>query len=234
MTKLDDLERGPVTGRGFQFMPDMVSHGRGIYIHKTAHVETFASLGDNCIVWAMSYVMGGACIGTKCMLGQGVHVGTDVVIGNGCSIQNGAQVFTGVTLEDDVFLGPHCTFTNVLTPRAFQRAPVLKRTLVKRGASIGANATIVCGVTIGEYAMIGAGSVVTKDVQAHALVMGNPTRHQAWVCRCGNKLQQTHFARIDPSGASSARYACTTCTARYLSSDNVMYDVEGPADAPAP
>lgn len=216
--KLDDIERGPVTGRGFQLAPGMKSCGRSIYIHESAHVEDIEMLGDGCVVWAMAYVMGGARIGARCMLGQSVHIGTEVKIGDGCSIQNGAQVFTGVTLEDDVFLGPHVVFTNVLTPRAFQRAPKLKRTFVSRGASIGANATILCGVTIGKYAMVGAGSVVTKNAQPHTLVTGSPAKQTGWVCRCGIRV----YIKDDGTTPGQSTFSCV-CETVLLATYTPLY-----------
>jgi acetyltransferase-like isoleucine patch superfamily enzyme len=229
--KLNDIERRPATGEGFKFQPGMHSRGN-VYVHETARVEESAVLGDGTIVWAMAYVMGSSRIGARCMLGQGVHVGTLVTIGNGCSIQNGAQVFTGVTLEDDVFLGPHCTFTNVLTPRAFQRAPRLKRTLVKRGVSIGANATVLCGITIGEYAMIGAGAVVTKNVRPHALVVGNPAKETALVCRCGQRFPHISHAPTETTVVAP----CAACgqRTRFNFSQLWPYDLDRvePLDAP--
>ncbi|MBV8722050.1 MAG: N-acetyltransferase [Candidatus Eremiobacteraeota bacterium] len=159
----------------------------GLFSH--AAIDTPVEIGEGTQIWHYTHVMDGAKIGDKCTIGQGVHVAPGVVVGNGCAIQNGVQLFTGVTLEDDVFVGPCVVFTNVLTPRAFvSRKNDFRPTLVKRGASIGANATIVCGVTIGEYAMVGAGAVVTGDVLAYTLVVGNPARMHRFVCRCGGLL----------------------------------------------
>ena len=133
--------------------------------------------------------MPGAALGARCVLGQNVMIGPGVRLGDGVKVQNNVSVYAGVTLEDDVFCGPSCVFTNVLTPRAFvERKDEFLPTLVRRGASIGANATIVCGVTIGAYAMIGAGAVVTRDVPDHALVVGNPARALGWVSRSGERL----------------------------------------------
>ena len=145
-----------------------------------------------------------AQIGARCTVGEGVHIGPRVIIGNGCKIQNGAQLFEGVELLDDVFIGPHVVFTNVMHPRAHvNRRAEFKPTRVGRGASIGANATILCGVTIGQYAMIGAGSVVTQDVLPHALVLGNPARASGrWVCRCGEVLLHLQCPRCN------AKYNC--------------------------
>lgn len=155
-----------------------------LYPH--ALIEPPVEIGEGTQIWHFVHIMLGARIGKKCTVGDGVHIAGGVVIGDGCSIQNGAQLFTGVTLEDDVFVGPHVVFTNVVNPRAFlDRKNDFRPTLVKRGASIGANATVRCGVTIGEYAMIGAGAVVTKDVPAHTAWIGNPAKFLYQVCRCG-------------------------------------------------
>lgn len=158
-------------------------------IHPTAIVEPGARVGAGTRIWHWTHVMPGAQIGARCSLGQGCFVGGAVRIGDGCRIQNGVSLYDGVTLEDDVFLGPSCAFTNVEHPRAHvARKPAYATTRVARGATIGANATIVCGVSIGAYAMIGAGAVVTRDVAAHALVLGVPARHAGWACRCGETL----------------------------------------------
>jgi UDP-2-acetamido-3-amino-2,3-dideoxy-glucuronate N-acetyltransferase len=158
-------------------------------IHETADVEPGAVVSRTAVIWRHAHVSGGVRIGENCVIGEGVHIGPYVQISSGCKIQNGAQLFEGVTLEDDVFVGPHVVFTNVRTPRAFiNRRAEFKPTLVKHGASIGANATIICGVTIGEYAMVGAGAVVTHNVVPHSLVAGMPAEHIGWVCRCGRHL----------------------------------------------
>ena len=157
--------------------------------HRSAVIDEGATVGDGTRIWHFSHVLTGSVIGENCVLGQNVVVGPDVTIGNGCKIQNNVSVYKGVTLEDDVFCGPSAVFTNVLTPRAFiERKSEFLPTLVKRGASIGANATIVCGVVIGEYAMVGAGAVVTADVPPHALVVGCPARFMDWVGRSGERL----------------------------------------------
>lgn len=155
-----------------------------------ARVDIPCEIGDDTNIWRNTHISAGAVIGSNCMIGQGVHVGPGVKIGDGCRIQNGAQLFEGVTLEENVFIGPHVVFTNVLTPRAHvKRADAFDLTTVRRGASIGANSTILCGIEIGEYAMVGAGTVVTKPVIRHALVHGNPAHHHGgWVCVCGEKL----------------------------------------------
>ena len=159
------------------------------FIHETAIVDAGAEIGEGTKIWHFVHVLKGVTIGRNCVAGQNVMIGPDVTIGDGCKIQNNVALYKGVTLEDDVFCGPSCVFTNVLTPRAFvERKDEFSPTLVRRGATIGANATIVCGVTIGAYAMIGAGAVVTKDVPDHALVVGNPSRHLGWVSRTGDRL----------------------------------------------
>ncbi len=159
------------------------------FIHETAVIDGDVAIGANTKIWHFAHVLGGSRIGERCVIGQNVAIGPDVQIGNGCKIQNNVSVYKGVTLQDDVFCGPAMVFTNVLTPRAHvERKSEFSPTLVKRGATLGANCTIVCGHTIGEYAMVGAGAVVTKDVAAHALVLGNPARRAGWVSRTGERL----------------------------------------------
>jgi UDP-2-acetamido-3-amino-2,3-dideoxy-glucuronate N-acetyltransferase len=157
--------------------------------HRSAVIDEGAIIGDGTKIWHFCHVMTGSVIGEKCVLGQNVVIGPDVTIGNGCKIQNNVSIYKGVTIEDDVFCGPSAVFTNVRNPRAFiERKNEFRTTLVRRGASIGANATIVCGTAIGEYAMIGAGAVVTADVPAYALVVGCPARFSSWVSRSGERL----------------------------------------------
>jgi UDP-2-acetamido-3-amino-2,3-dideoxy-glucuronate N-acetyltransferase len=192
--------------------------GRGIQAHATAVIECrWNDIGDDTKIWHFTHVMAGADIGKNCMLGQGVHVGPGVHIGDGCRIQNGAQLFDGVVLEDNVFVGPCVVFTNVKTPRAFvKRASAFDRIVVKRGASIGANATILPGVTIGEYAMVGAGAVVADHVSAHGIVLGNPARWRGWVCECGEVLS------YPPDVAA----ACPSCHARYTTAGDTLKRLE--------
>ncbi|MFO8108933.1 MAG: acyltransferase [Thermoplasmata archaeon] len=159
--------------------------------HPSAYVEEGAEIGDNTSIWHFVHVREKAKIGENCNLGKDVYIDTEVEIGDNVKIQNGVSVYKGVTIEDDVFLGPHMTFTNDRYPRANSRGWDLAKTLVKKGASIGAHATIISGVTIGEYAMVGAGTVVTKDVPDFALVMGNPAVLKGFVCYCGRKLDET-------------------------------------------
>ena len=161
----------------------------GHFVHETALVDTGVEIGAGTRIWHFSHILGNTRIGENCVFGQNCSVGPDVVIGNGCKFQNNVSVFKGVTIEDDVFCGPSMVFTNVMTPRAhIERKDEFSRTLVRRGASIGANATIICGNEIGAYSMIGAGAVVTKDVPAHALVVGNPAQRIGWVSRSGDRL----------------------------------------------
>lgn len=157
------------------------------FVHETAEISKGAVIGKNTKIWHQSQVREGAKIGENCIVSKCVYIDFDVKIGNNVKIQNGVSVYHGVEIEDDVFLGPHMTFTNDLYPRAFNSNWELVNTLVKKGASIGANATIVCGTTIGEYAMIGSGAVVTKNVPAYGLVLGNPARLTGFVCKCGRK-----------------------------------------------
>lgn len=160
-----------------------------VFIHETALVDDGATIGDGSKIWHFVHVLGGTEIGSGCVLGQNVMAGPNVKIGDGCKIQNNVSLYAGVTLEEDVFCGPSCVFTNVMTPRAFvERKSEFLPTLVRKGASIGANATIICGVTVGRFAMIGAGAVVTKDVPDHALVVGNPAQPMGWVSRSGERL----------------------------------------------
>ncbi len=161
----------------------------GPVIHATAIVDEGAQIGDGTRVWHWVHVSSQARIGERCSLGQGVYVGNDVVIGNNVKIQNNVSVYDAVSLEDDVFCGPSMVFTNVYNPRsAVARKDAYRRTLVRRGATLGANCTIVCGTTVGEYAFVGAGAVVNKDVPAYALMVGVPARQIGWISRYGERL----------------------------------------------
>ena len=160
------------------------------FIHPTAIVDPGAQIGEGTKIWHFCHVMPTAIIGSNCIIGQNVYVDNNASVGNGVKIQNNVSVYNGVILEDDVFVGPSAVFTNVTNPRSFiERKTEFKNIRVKKGASIGANATIVCGITIGEYAFVGAGAVVTKDVMPYALVMGNPARQKGWISVQGHKLE---------------------------------------------
>ena len=173
--------------------------------HPTAIIDPGAQIGDGTRIWHWVHICSGAKIGANCSLGQNVYVGNKVVIGNNVKIQNNVSVYDDVTLEDDVFCGPSMVFTNVINPRShIPRKHDYRQTLVRRGATIGANATIVCGRVIGEYAFIGAGAVITKDVPAYALMLGNPARQAGWMCQCGERLPTT-----------GDDLSCAACGSRY-------------------
>jgi len=171
-------------------------------IHPSAIVDAGAQIGDGTRVWHWVHVCGGARIGAGCSLGQNVYVGNDVVIGNNVRIQNNVSVYDSVRLDDDVFCGPSMVFTNVYNPRsAIDRKKEYRPTLVRRGATLGANCTLVCGITVGEYAFVGAGAVVNRDVEPYALMMGVPARRRGWMCRCGVQLKGNGRLRCE-CGAS--------------------------------
>jgi UDP-2-acetamido-3-amino-2,3-dideoxy-glucuronate N-acetyltransferase len=172
------------------------------FIHETAVVDEDVALGDGSEVWHFAHVCARARIGARCVLGQNVYVGPGVRIGAGVRVQNNVSVYEGVEIEDDVFLGPSCAFTNVSRPRAaFPRKGQFEATRVRRGATVGANATVVCPVELGAHCMIGAGAVVTRDVPAYALVVGAPARRVGWVCACGERLPDG----AEPGCAASGR-----------------------------
>jgi UDP-2-acetamido-3-amino-2,3-dideoxy-glucuronate N-acetyltransferase len=161
----------------------------GAFVHPSAYVDDGATIGAGSKVWHFVHVLPGCAIGRNVVLGQNVMAGPNVRIGDNCKIQNNVSLYEGVELEDDVFCGPSCVFTNVINPRAaVSRKSEFRKTLVKRGATVGANATILCGITIGEFAFIGAGAVVTRDVVPHALMVGAPARRTGWMSRAGEKL----------------------------------------------
>ena len=173
-------------------------------IHPSAIIDAGVELGEDTRVWHFVHVSQGATVGAGCVLGQNVFIGRGVTLGDGVRVQNNVSVYQGVEIADDVFLGPSCVFTNVLNPRAHvERKDEFRMTRVGRGATVGANATIVCGHDVGDYAMVGAGSVVTHHVSPHALVYGNPARRQGWVCRCGEIL------------SAESRQRCPSCGDRY-------------------
>lgn len=159
------------------------------FAHESCYVDNNVNIGEDTKIWHFSHILNGSTIGKKCSFGQNCVVGPNVNIGNGVKVQNNISIYEGVEVEDDVFLGPSMVFTNVINPRAFIiRKEEFKKTLLKKGCSIGANATVVCGVTIGEYALIGSGAVVNKDVKPYALMVGVPARQIGWVSKAGNTL----------------------------------------------
>jgi len=159
------------------------------FVHDTAIIDQGAQIGNNSKIWHFTHVMGSAHIGQNCNIGQNVYIDKNVIIGNGVKIQNNVSVYANVTIEEDCFLGPSMVFTNVMNPRAFvERKTEFKNTLVKKGCSIGANATIVCGTTLGEYSFVGAGTVVTKDVPNFAIMVGVPAKQIGWMSKHGEKL----------------------------------------------
>jgi UDP-2-acetamido-3-amino-2,3-dideoxy-glucuronate N-acetyltransferase len=179
------------------------------FVHASSFVDEGAQIGAGTKIWHFCHIMGTAWIGERCNIGQNVLVASDVRIGNNVKIQNNVSLYTGVAIEDDVFLGPSMVFTNVINPRShISRKNEYKATLVKRGASVGANATLVCGVTLGQYCFVGAGAVVTRDIPAYALVFGSPARVRGWVCQCGGRLE------FIPQGESDAA-VCKDCGDRY-------------------
>ena len=187
----------------------------GYYVHPSAVVDDGAQIGEGTKIWHFVHLMPGARLGRGCVVGQGCFIG-NVTIGDGVRIQNNVSVYDGVTLEDYVFAGPSCVFTNVMNPRAeFERKDAFQPTLVKRGATIGANATIVCGVTIGEYAFIGAGAVIRTDIARHAVMVGVPARQIGWRCVCGERIAEK----------ASIALVCDSCGRRYEVADDGLHEL---------
>lgn len=178
------------------------------FVHPSSFVDEGASIGENTKIWYFCHIQNGSKIGKNCSLGQNVNISKNVIIGDSCKIQNNVSIYEGVELENEVFCGPSCVFTNDLTPRAkYPKAHSnYRKTLIKKGASIGANATIVCDITIGEYAMIGAGAVVTCDVPAHSLMLGVPAKQRGWACECGQILKQIR----------ENKFECPDCKRKYI------------------
>jgi UDP-2-acetamido-3-amino-2,3-dideoxy-glucuronate N-acetyltransferase len=189
------------------------------FAHESSYVDDGAQIGAGTKIWHFSHVMPGAVIGERCNLGQNVVVMPGTRIGNNVKIQNNVSIYEGVELEDDVFCGPSCVFTNVINPRSHvSRKHEYKATKVGRGSTIGANATIVCGVTLGEYAFVGAGAVVTSDVPAYGLMVGVPARRVGWTCQCGERLR-TPAPRSD----------CDACGAGYQEENGVLRQIVAPS-----
>ena len=188
----------------------------GYFVHESSFVDMPCQIGDGTKVWHFSHVMKDCTIGERCNIGQNVVISPQVTIGNNVKIQNNVSVYTGCVLEDDVFCGPSMVFTNVINPRSHVvRRDEYKTTLVRKGASLGANSTIVCGITIGRYAFIGAGAVVTRDVPDYGLIYGNPAKLRGWVCACGVKLPFTNAA-----GQENGH--CPDCGLKYQRNDAVV------------
>lgn len=180
------------------------------FVHESSYIDEPCDIGEGTKIWHFSHVMSNCEIGKYCNIGQNVVISPNVILGNNVKIQNNVSVYTGVICEDDVFLGPSCVFTNVINPRSFiERKSEYRKTTVKKGASIGANATIVCGHDIGEYAFIGAGCVVTKNIPDYALVVGNPSKIIGYVCKCGNRLD-----------FKDNETTCSSCHKKYEMTDN--------------
>ena len=199
-----------------QPVPILQDKKNSFFVHPTTVVDEGCDIGQGTKIWHFSHILKGSKIGRKCTLGQNVVLGPSVTIGNNVKIQNNVSVYEGVTLEDDVFCGPSMAFTNVFNPRStIPRMGEMRKTLVKKGATIGANATIVCGNTIGRYAFIGAGAVVTKSVPDYALIMGNPGRLSGWMCKCGTKLT-----------FNTNRATCGACGTKYSKKNGAVSDID--------
>jgi acetyltransferase-like isoleucine patch superfamily enzyme len=176
-----------------------------IFIHDTAEVSGDAKIGNGSKIWHHSQIREESVIGENCIIGKGVYIDHHVVIGNNVKIQNYVSIYNGVVLEDDVLLAPNCTFTNDLYPRSFNNEWKITPTLIKKGASIGANSTILCGITIGEFSMIGIGSTVTSDTLPHSLMVGNPARLKNFICKCGSELKRQNYTNY------KIGFKCNSC-----------------------
>jgi len=214
--RLDSM--APIVGSLSPITHSPSPDSQNYFVHESSYVDDGVEIGGGTKIWHFSHVLSGSRIGENCNIGQNVVIGPEVNIGNGCKIQNNVSIYKGVTLEDEVFCGPSMVFTNVYNPRsAIRRMDELRPTLVKKGASIGANATVLCGITIGCYSLIGAGAVVLKDVPDYALVVGNPGKQKGWMCECGVQIS------FEKEGA-----ACETCGQRYSRVDQDRIEAATP------
>lgn len=197
----------------------------GYYRHETSFVDDGAEIGEGTRIWHFSHILAGARVGRNCVIGQNVCIERGAVIGDGCKIQNNVSIYTGVTLEEGVFCGPSCVFTNVYNPRAFiERKHEYRQTLVKKGATIGANATIVCGATIGRYALVAAGALVRENVPDYAVVAGMPARRTAWACKCGTSLKA--------GKEGNTPLTCAYCGNEYVLADGSLHPFKEIGDYP--
>lgn len=191
------------------------------FVHESSYIDEPVTIGEGSKIWHFCHLMKGAVIGKRCNLGQNVFVGSRVTIGNNVKIQNNVSVYDDVHIEDDVFCGPSMVFTNVLNPRShIPRKHEYQKTVVKKGASIGANATVVCGITIGRFAFIGAGAVVTRDVPAYALMVGVPARQTGWMCHCGVRLA------LPITSNTVMEAQCSICGSQYRLADDELIPIE--------
>lgn len=190
---------------------------KNVQVHPSSMIGNNVRLGEGTRIWQFCNVMDNVRVGSNCNIGQNVYLEEGVVIGNNVKIKNNVSIYKGVTCENDVFLGPACVFTNVIHPRSFiERKNEFRTTLIKMGATIGANATIICGHTIGKYAMIGAGTVLVRDAKDYELIIGNPGKHNGFVCKCGESLME-----------SEQLFKCKSCHCEYIISNNNMVNSEG-------
>ncbi len=207
-------------------MSNRITSLEGVRIHETAWVDAPAEIGSGTRIWHFCHVQSGVRIGKNCTLGQNVNIANEVIIGNNVKIQNNVSVYTGCIIEDDVFLGPSCVLTNVTNPRAqVNRRSMYEKTLIRRGASVGANATIVCGITLGQYCFVAAGSVVTRSVPDYALMVGSPARQAGWMSRHGFKL---------PAPDADGIMSCPESGLRYEKKGGILRCLDIPEDEPLP
>jgi UDP-2-acetamido-3-amino-2,3-dideoxy-glucuronate N-acetyltransferase len=202
----------------------MTSTSSTYFVHQSSYVDEGCTIGEGTKIWHFCHVMAGAAIGRRCNIGQNVVISPGVTIGDNVKIQNNVSIYTGVILEDDVFCGPSMVFTNVVNPRSHvSRKDEYRQTIVRRGATLGANSTVVCGHSVGRYAFVGAGAVVTRDIPDYALVVGNPARIAGWMCECGVKLA---------SGVETPmRAQCGSCRAEYVGNPRGFARADGPEHA---